>query len=152
MSMFDRYDNIPEGYIPNNRPIKIEPRHIAIMMGETTTHSFELPFNAAEVCRDVEIIYKQGLHEVFHKSGSALEILPTHGGHCSIVSCHLGSGETSYFRDNVLDVKVQLKFYMKDYTVAFSEIYDVEVTASLETSCAPGPGPGIIYGFGYTED
>jgi len=140
----------PDDYIPDNRPIKIEPKKLTIMTGETTTHTFEVPFNAIELCRDVEIIYKQGLHEVFHKSGTALEIIPTHNEHCCIISCYLGSGETSYFRDNLLDTKVQLKFYMKDYTIAYSEIYDVEVLNSLDTSCAPGPG--IIIGFGYTED
>lgn len=140
----------PDNYIPDNRPIKIEPKKLTIMTGETTTHTFEVPFNALEVCRTVEIIYKQGLQEVFHKFGDALEILPTHNGHCCTISCHLGAGETSYFRHNLLDTKVQLKFYMKDYSIAFSEIYDIEVLNSLETTCAPGPG--VIFGFGYTED
>ena len=41
---FYRYDHMKEDYKPDNLPKPFHPRKISIMPGETTIHSFEVPF------------------------------------------------------------------------------------------------------------
>lgn len=150
--MFDNYPQ-PEGYIPNNRPRCRIPHTIDIMAGETAEHSFEVPFNVDESCDSFEVIYKLGINPIIIKNQSHLEKVITEHG-TTLITCKLSSDETSMFGDTLLSAKVQLKFYMKNNTISYSEIYKVNLRDSLDedrTQPVP-PKPGTLGGLGYTED
>jgi len=158
MSMFDRYDNVPEGYIPNNRPRYVEPKKLTILAGETAEHSFEVPFNTLEVCDSVEIIYKLGLNPIIIKKDTDFETLIT-DWNTTIITNTLDVSETLFFANTLLSATVQLKFYMKDNIVTYSEVYPIVLSTALDVlessptpPTPPTPGPGVITGIGYTED
>lgn len=130
MGMFDNYPQ-PTDYIPNN--IFKAHRHFClnIMTGESTTHTFEIPFDVSKETLDVEIIYKLGLNVVLTKPNEEIEVLKKDKCNFSYVSCKLTPEETLLFKDTLLDTHVQLKFTMKDGTTMYSEIYKVNVKDSL---------------------
>ena len=64
--MFKNYPQ-PDDYIPDNRRVRIPKELVTIMSGETTTHSFELPFDYSSY-KDYKAIYKLGLDVVLEKS------------------------------------------------------------------------------------
>lgn len=151
--MFDNYPQ-PEDYIPNNRikPIKIEK--LTIMTSETAIHTFNLPINIEQECEEVEVIYKLGIKPLVIKNSYSLEII-INEDNTSTINCTLLPEETSLFANSTLNARVQIKFYMNDGIVTFSDIYPIKVTTSLENNrTAPTPGTDIIYGvgYGYTED
>lgn len=156
MSMFDRYPQ-PADYIPDNRPKCCKPFKLDIMAGETAEHSFEIPFNVEESCSLVAVIYKLGLTDVLIKTSSELEIQETEQGN-SIITCKLSEEETSIFANTLLDARVQIKFYMVNDTIAYSEIYNVGLMTALDKDrtepepVPPQPQPGVLGGLGYTED
>ena len=131
MSMFDNYPQ-PADYIPDNRPKCCKPFKLTIMAGETAEHSFEIPFNVEESCSFIEVIYKLGLTDVIIKSSSEIEIQETEHGN-SIITVKLSAGETSIFANTLLDAKVQIKFYMVNDTIAYSEIYNIETSSALDS-------------------
>lgn len=128
--MFRNYPQ-PDDYVPNNRPKCHKPFKLDIMTGETAIHTFEIPFDVKEVCDVVEVIYKSGLTPEIVKNDSELEIITDDWGH-SIITCTLSAEETSLFTNTLLDTKVQLKFYMKNQDVTYSDIYNVKVVNSLD--------------------
>ena len=132
MSMFKNYPQ-PEDYIPDNRPKCHKPFRLDIMAGETATHTFEIPFNVVESCSNVEVIYKLGLKDIITKSVnlSGEDVLETESNH-SIITCRLSEEETKLFANTLLDAKVQLKFYMIDNSIAYSEIYNIILVDSLD--------------------
>jgi len=135
MNIFDNYPSSSD-YIPDNRPKHHKKHIITIMTGETATHSFDVPFDVAEVCSSVEVFYKLGLDVVLVKEMNDLEIVSIYDEerdwHYSNVIVTLSCDETSLFRDTLLDTHVQMRFTMKDNTVEYSEIYPVKVEDSLE--------------------
>lgn len=155
MEMFDKFDNIPEGYIPNNRPRCIKPFKLDIMTGETASHSFEVPFDVQEECLEYEVIYKLGLKQIIIRNSWTLDVQKTEKG-TSIITCNLSSDETKLFENSSLKARVQLKFYLNNNAITFSEIYNVTVRDSLEVNRRkPGADDtNIVYGtgYGYTED
>lgn len=132
MSMFKNYPQ-PEDYIPDNRPKCHKPFRLDIMAGETATHTFEIPFNVVESCSNVEVIYKLGLKDIITKSVnlSGEDVVETECNH-SIITCRLSEEETKLFANTLLDAKVQLKFYMIDDSIAYSEIYNIILVDSLD--------------------
>lgn len=154
MSMFDNYPQSSD-YIPNNRPHCCKHKGLDIMTGETAEHIFEIPFNVEEDCLSVEVIYKQGLKPVIIKDESQIDIVITEHN-TSVITCVLTPSETLLFSNSLLNTRVQLKFYMTNKTVSYSDIYKVKIVNSLDANkegpIPPTPGPGIIGGIGYTED
>ncbi len=146
--MFKNYPQ-PDDYIPNNHPKHCKKHELEIMSGETTTHTFEIPFNVNEETLDFKIIYKLGVEVVLVKNKSALTIVIDENNN-SIISCVISSQESSKFKHTSLDAHVQIKFIMKDYTTQMSEIYKVKLRNSLDS--LEEPIPEIITGIGYTED
>lgn len=130
MSMFDNYPQ-PEDYIPDNRPKCPKHFELTIMAGETAIHTFEIPFNIEESCDEFEIIYKLGLTDIIIKKSTELETSTTDCGH-SLVMCKLNAEETSLFADTLLSAKAQLKFYMKNEDITYSDIYIIKLLNSLD--------------------
>ena len=68
----------------------------------------------------------------------------------------LKPADTIVFKNTGLDTKVQVKFYMKDGTIAYSDVYDVEVVDSLDANGRGSANKNTMIaglaGFGYTED
>lgn len=131
MSMFDNYPQSSD-YIPNNRPHCCKHKGLDIMTGETAEHIFEIPFNVEDSCNNLEIIYKLGLTPILVKDINGAEFTLT-DHNTTIIKCVLSEEETSLFNSSILDTKVQLKFYMKNDTITYSEIYDVKVVDSLDS-------------------
>lgn len=127
--MFENYPQ-PADYIPNNRPKAHRHFCLNIMTGESTTHTFEIPFDVSEETLNVEIIYKLGLNVVLTKQGK-VEVLKKDKCNFSSVSCELEPEDTLLFKDTLLDTHVQLKFTMTDGSTMYSEIYKVNVKDSL---------------------
>ena len=153
MSMFDNYPQ-SEDYIPNNRPKCHKPLELTIMTGETASHTFDIPFNIDESCGEVEVIYKLGLTPILVKNSFFLDI--TSEGNHSIIKCDLSADDTALFKNVDLDARVQIKFYMNNSSIVYSEIYPVKVTNALDIENMPTQNvPSMIAGlggFGYTED
>lgn len=147
--MFKNYPQ-PEGYVPNNRPRCCRPHDITIMAGETAEHSFEIPFNIGEVCNNVEVIYKLGLTDVLVKDVNSTDLYETEHGN-TIIKIVLSSVETVLFAHTLLNASVQIKFYMKDGEISYSEIYPIKLSNALDATKSSQPGD-IIVGIGYTED
>ena len=166
VEMFRNYPQ-PDDYKPDNYPKCWHFKQIEIMTGETAIHTFEVPFNVEDECQVCEVIYKLGLEPVIIKTSLYdLEIEVEQDG-SSIVICRLKPEETLLFKDTVLDTHVQLKFYMEDGQVSYSDIYKVYVKDSLDSNHMPEPKPlqpdDIVAddsdedeyttgGYGYTED
>ncbi len=157
--MTDMFDNYPqkEEYIPDNRKCFFPKEVVTIMPGETTTHSFEIPFDVSVGTIDYSIIYKVGLHIALEKGKSSCEVVWDEERNISIMTWVLSVPETMLFKDTLLDTHVQIKFTMVDGSIAFTEIYPVFVQNSLRSNAIgpepePPVPPHVITGFGYTED
>ncbi len=153
--MFRNYPQ-PEGYKPNNYPKCRDFKPIEIMCGETAIHTFEVPFNVEEKCSMYEVIYKLGIEPVIIKS-STIDLEAVITDHAtSFINCKLKPADTLCFKNTFLATNVQLKFYMLDGSVSYSEIYKVYVRDSLDANGRKKPGSqGMIAGiggYGYTED
>ena len=129
--MFDNYPQ-PNDYIPTNRRIKLPCSEATIMPGETTVHSFDIPFNIDEAAKDYKIIYKLGLNIVLEKGKEEAKVLYNEHTHCSIITWVLTPEETMLFKNTLLQAQAQIRFIMKDDTIAFTEISQVKVEDSLE--------------------
>ena len=147
--MFKNYPQ-PDDYVPDNRRVRIPKELLTIMSGETTTHSFELPFNY-ESYKDYKAIYKLGINVVLEKSKEECTAMYDEDEDISILSWTLSPSETMLFRDTNLDAKVQLRFVESDDTIAFSEILDIVLEDSLQNTTTPTPSD-VNLGFGWTED
>ena len=160
-NMFDNYPQ-PEDYIPNNRRIEVPKDVVTIMIGETTTHSFEIPLNLDEDTLDYVAIYKLGLETVLVKSKSECEVIYDEKTKTSIMTWTLSPDETKLFQSNLqmyepeiklkslLECQVQLKFIMKDGTTQLSDIMNIKLEGSLLDT--KSPTPIVSKGFGWTED
>lgn len=126
--MFKNYPQ-PDDYIPNNRR-KCHCRcKLDIMTGETSSHSFEIPFDVTTDCIDYSIIYNYYLDKYLTVTKDRIEVISENGK--SILTCKLSSEETMLFVNNLLDAHVQVRFVMLDGSITFSEIYKINVKKSL---------------------
>ena len=128
--MFNNYPQ-PEDYKPDNRPQPIEEFKLDIMTGETAIHTFEVPFKISEECSEVEVVYKLGIKPTIIKNSDSLELIETEEG-TTIVTCTLSQSETKLFEDTILSLKLQMKFYMNNNSIMYSDIYSVEVKDALD--------------------
>ena len=129
--MFDRYPQ-PEGYIPDNRPRCHEPSVVEIMAGETTVHTFEVPFPIDETVRDFKAIYKLGLEVVLELPYDRCEVLYDSRRMLSILTWTLTPEETNLFRNTCLSAQVQVKFDMSDGSTLYTEIVNIQLEDSLD--------------------
>lgn len=127
MGRFDLYPQ-PADFTPDNRPRCRHHFHLDIMTGENAKHSFEVPHHVIENCDSIEVIYKLGIEVKLIKEVDSEDINDTD----NVVSVNLSPEETSLFANTLLTTSVQLKFYMSDNSIIYSEIYKVNVTDSLE--------------------
>lgn len=152
MSMFDNYPQSSD-YIPNNRPRHCKHKRLDIMAGETAKHTFEVPFNVEEECDSFEVIYLLGIAPVIIKNTDSLEVDVEE--HHSTITSNLTADETSIFANTLLEAKVQLKFFMLDDTITYSDIYTIKLKTALDASGEVKPippKPCVLGGLGYTED
>ena len=131
MEMFDKFDNLPNDYIPDNRPRFIKRIPFTIMSGGTATHSFIVPFNLPEECDNFEVNYELGLKPIISKDSSELTTSVDNKGIYTI-HCKLSPEETSLFRETYLHTEVQVKFFMKNGDIRFSPIYKVYTEDSID--------------------
>ena len=129
--MFHNYPQ-PEGYVPNNRPVKLERKILSIMAGETSLQSFDVRMNIPEEASSTFVIYKLGLSDIIVKSNDELEITYDEDKKISLVTCKLSAEETKIFAHTVLSCRVQLKFILKNGSTIFTDIYPVKLSNSLE--------------------
>ena len=67
--MFHKFDNLPDGYVPNNEPARrCCSDNNFIITGQSVSHSFSVPFNAEKDLADYEIIYKQRSECIRHRN------------------------------------------------------------------------------------
>lgn len=149
--MFKNYPQ-PDDYIPNNRRKCKCKCGLKIMTGESTSHSFEIPFNVSKDCLDYQIIYRYNLNHYLIITKDRIETIIDEDKNTSILTCSLSAEETMLFEHNLLDADVQIKFFMLDNSVTFTEVYKIKVTKSLDNDEIVPPTPIIIKGIGYTED
>ena len=130
--MFDNYPQ-PNDYIPDNRHRCIKHNELTIMAGESSSHSFDVPFNVEEQMSNFSVIYKLGLKVVVVKEQHELEVVYDEEHNKTIITCDLNPMETALFRDTLLTAQVQLKFITKEINeVSYSEIYTIKLLDSLE--------------------
>lgn len=147
--MFKNYPQ-PEDYIPDNHPRCWKEPKLEIMCGETAHHTFDIPFNVEETCTNVEVIYKLGLTDVIVRGKEFLDITIMENN-TSVIVCNLSNEDTLLFKNNLLSKKVQIKFYLKDGSISFSNIYDITTIDAIDDGTGPIP-PGTLGGIGYTEE
>lgn len=155
VDMFRNYPQ-PDDYKPNNYPRCKCCKKLEIMAGETAIHSFDIPFNVEDDCSLVEVIYKLGLEPVVIKNNMYyLDIWVGDDGK-SIITCKLSPEETLLFKNTTLDAHVQLKFYMNDGSIVYSEIYKVFMKDALDANGRDQVNQNSMIaglaGYGYTED
>lgn len=149
--MFRNYPQ-PEGYTPNNRIRCHGRKPITLMAGETTTHTFDVPFDIKKDTTNLEIIYKLGLSPVLVKDETEVEIGDyDEEKHQSVLTCVISSEESKLFADTLLKASVQIKFIMTDGSTLYTEIYTIKLKDALDIG-GDAPTPSIIVGIGYTED
>lgn len=164
LDMFKNYPQ-PDDYKPNNHPKchNRERERLEIMTGETATHTFDVPFNVVTECSMVEVIYKLGASTVIIKNSSiCLDIISEERR--SIITCKLAPEDTLLFKNTALNANAQIKFYMADGSVTYSEIYKVRLRDSLDATnrqkmpeadagAEGSDGEKIaLGGYGWTED
>lgn len=130
--MFHKFDNLPDGYVPNNEPTRrcCSDKNF-IITGQSVSHSFIVPFNAETDLADYEIIYKTGVDIILRRSKDDLETSVTDDG-SSVITCYLSSDDSKKFNNTILDTFAQLKFVMLDGTSSYSAVYRIIVINSLE--------------------
>lgn len=130
--MFHKFDNLPDGYVPNNEPSRrCCSDNYFIITGQSVSHSFSVPFNVETELADYEIIYKTGVDIILRRSKNDLETSVTDDG-SSVITCSLSSDDTKKFNNTILDTFAQLKFMMLDGTSSYSAVYRIIVINSLE--------------------
>ena len=132
--MFRHYPQ-PDWYTPNNRKVFVPREILTIMPGETTTHSFEVPFICDRDLKDFKAIYKLGIDIVLEKKKDECTITPYENLNKSLLSWTLSSDETmEKFNNTNLDAKVQLVFVKDDDSIVYSDVMDIKLENSLMES------------------
>jgi len=154
--MFNLYPQ-PDTYTPDNRPRPIKNEELTIMPGETSIHSFGVPFTKEDfegedkTIIDFKAIYKLGLEITLVKLKSECKPLE-YLHHKTILTWELTPNETLHFRNTLLDAKVQIKFTMADGSINYTEAYPIKLVDSLDSPSTPPTPPAVLVGIGYTED
>ena len=154
VEMFKNYPQ-PEGYKPDNYPKCHKKNDLVIMTGESASHTFEVPFNVETETLDFDVLYQLGIELIITKNKAQCTTTTDEEANKSFITCNLVPAETLAFKNTTLKARVQIRFWLKDYTYAYTEIYDIKLMNSLDASeeIKPTPvPPTIIKGIGYTED
>lgn len=147
MKIFDNYP-MPVDEVPNNIPKYVIDFHadVAIIIGSTATHRFEIPKEYLENCTNIEVIYNQGLKWILTKTISPVSIIVEDD--VNVLYCYLSPAETNEFNysekhlvselaenniiNELLDTTVQVKFINESTgKIISSDIYKVKVKNSL---------------------
>ena len=139
--MFDHYPQ-PDDYIPHNKPSICRESEVEIMAGETTVHSFEVPFRIDDnnnllskdnkFVIDFRAIYKLGLDVILTKSKEeCTDIVYDKCRWLSIITWTLSADETNRFRNTLMDARVQLEFNMSDGSTLYTDIIKIKLKDSL---------------------
>jgi len=155
--MFKLYDNLPEGYIPNNRPKVYEVDTTdTIVIGGTAEHSFVLHFAFSEFCNDFEIMYKQSVTgPILTFTSNSVEVEGPIEEETpwktvfSTIKVHLLESDTRQF-DPHRETYAQIKLTMKDGSIVYGDKNIVKLVAPLDA--VPTESPVKVVGFGWTED
>lgn len=140
MSMFD---NFTPTTISFNRPDYIYDDNTGdIVIGATNTHLFNAPFLLSEYCEKIEIIYRQGLDikplnkiydfRINELVQNGIEVEECDEKEYSIVKVTLTPEESNMFKNNVLECQAQMKLYMPDNEILYSDSYDIDVKSPLD--------------------
>ena len=133
IDMFENYDNMNPDYIPDNRPKCHCHCGLKLMTGETTTHSFEIPFDVEKDVKDYQIIYRYNLNEILIKNKNEIEVISYDDEtHKSIISCTISADESKLFNSLTLDCFAQVKFINLDDTISYSVIYKVKISDAID--------------------
>lgn len=139
------FDNFTPTTISFNRPEYIYDDNTGdIVLGATNVHTFNAPFLLSEYCNFFDIIYKQGLtvtlikrynFEVNEKIQNGIEVTEDDEHEYSIVKVTLTPEESSlYFKESVLECQAQMKLYMPDNEILYSDAYDINVKSPLDNT------------------
>lgn len=144
MGMFDNFTpteisyNLPDyHYIDNTSDV---------IIGATNTHVFKQPFLFTNYIKSFEVIYRQGLTEVLTKIYDMQSNEENNNNEyrkdiiiheCdktgnTIVKVILSPEESTLFKNSVLECQVQLKFYLLDDSILYSDCYDIRVKSPLD--------------------
>lgn len=143
MSMFD---NFTPTTISFNRPEYLYDDNTGdIVIGATNTHTFNAPFLLSAYCNMFDVIYKQGLNvilikrynfEVNEKVQNGIEVNECDEKEFSIVKVTLTPVESNMFKNSVLECQAQMKLYMPDNEILYSDAYDIDVKSPLDNENA----------------
>ncbi|MBO7078223.1 MAG: hypothetical protein J6W64_00245 [Bacilli bacterium] len=148
MSMFDNFTHSTT--ISFNRPdYHYDDNTGDIVIGATNEHTFNAPFLLSEYCTMFDIIYKQGLttvlikrynfevnEEVNEKVQNGIEVKECDEKEFSIVKVTLTPPESNMFKNSVLECQAQMKLYMPDNEILYSDAYDIDVKSPLDNENA----------------
>ena len=131
IDMFKFYPS-PEDYIPDNRPRHFKKEMLTIMTGETTVHSFDIPFNVETDCVTFRALYKHGLNVVLVKEQKDCNVLYDEEHDITTLTWTISPAETLLFKESFLDTFAQIEFVMLDHSISYTDILKVKVTDSLD--------------------
>lgn len=134
------FDNFTPTEISCNRPTyHYDDDTAELVIGATNTHLFNAPFLLSEYCKSFDIIYRQGLTVVITKHydfsenmGEDIEVNECDDKDFSIVKVIISSEESKLFKNSVLECQAQMKLYMQDDTILYSDSYDINVKSPLD--------------------
>lgn len=135
------FDNFTETEISCNRPSYHYNDDTAdLIIGATNTHLFNAPFLLSEYCTSFDIIYRQGLTVVITKHydfrensiNEDIEVNECDTKEFSIVKVNLTPDESRLFKNSVLECQAQMKLYLIDDTIQYSDSYDINVKSPLD--------------------
>ena len=138
MGMFDNFTPTEISY--NLPDFKYIDDTSDIIIGATNTHVFKQPFLFNEFIHKFDVIYKQGLTEVLTKTYDMqsneyredIIICECDKPGNTIVKVILSPDESLLFKNSVLECQVQLKFYLLDDSILYSDCYDINVKSPLD--------------------
>ena len=136
IDMFKLYDDTT-GYTPDNRPKHREKKQVTIMVGETTVHSFDVPFGVTDGkitgVLSFRALYKLGVEVVLIKDGSDATVEYNEEREVTTITWTLSPSDTLKFKHTYLDTHVQLEFVLDDHSISYTDVLKVKILNSLDS-------------------
>lgn len=140
--MFNWYDNLPEDYIPNNRPFVADVDSTdSIIIGGTAEHKFVLHFSYSSLCKGFEIVYKQSIGDpilVFASNDNNVdnnvdvdEQTTLFGNTITTITVHLSVEQTKLF-NSFRTTQAQLRLDMLNGDVIYGNKNDIKIITPLD--------------------
>lgn len=137
------FDNFTPTTISFNRPeYNYDDDTSDIVIGATNTHVFNAPFLLSTYCEQIEIIYRQGLDvkllnkvydfRINELIQNGIEVNECDEKEFSIVKVTLTPEESNLFKNSVLECQAQMKLFMPDNEILYSDAYDIIVKSPLD--------------------